>query len=347
MSSAQSESRVAWVDYSKGICIVAIVCLLASRYVQGLAGTEGWVQYWVDFAHPFRTDAFFVIAGLFLSRTIDRSWRGYLDKKVVHFGYFFALWSSFYFVAAVFNGEFADGRPLWLHYLYWYVEPFKQLWFIEMLPIFFLVTRLVRRVPWIIVLTLAAMLQIWGPESDFRQVERFCERYVFFYAGYIFAPLVFTLAKAAASARVKAVLLLVVWAAVNEWLVLADVAEAPVVGLLLGFAGSGAVVAVASLLSGSRSMDWLRYLGEHSIILFLAFYPFTVLAGRTVAQLEGLDVGWQTVIVTIVSVTAPILLYWAVRRTPFKFIFDRPRWASLERRSSAKVLPEPAVPRTP
>lgn len=43
---------------------VTIVALLATRYVQGLEETEGWVQYWVDFAEPFRTPGFFVIAGL-------------------------------------------------------------------------------------------------------------------------------------------------------------------------------------------------------------------------------------------------------------------------------------------
>lgn len=346
MALGESNSRVSWVDYSKGICIVAIVSLLATRYVQGLAGMEGWVQHWVDFAKPFRTDCFFLIAGLFLSRTIDRSWRSYLDKKVVHFGYFFALWTTFYFVAAIFNGEFDDGRPLWLHYLDWYVQPFGQLWFIEMLPIYFVVTRLVRRVPWIIILPIAALLQIWSPESEFRQVERFCERYVYFYAGYIFAPFIFTLVQAAASARVKAVFGLVIWAGINEWLVFIGVADKPVYSFVLGFAGTGAVIVCASLLSGSRWMDWLRYLGQNSLIVFLAFYPFMVVSGRVIWNIGIVrDVGWQTALVTILSVGIPVLLYWAVRRTPFKFIFERPRWVSLERGVSPK--PEPSRSSTP
>jgi len=341
-----SDSRVSWVDYSKGICIVAIVCLLSTRYVQGLAGTEGWVQYWVDFAHPFRTPAFFVIAGLFLSRTIDKPWRSYLDKKVVHFGYFFALWTTLYFVAATFNGEFDDGWPLWLNYLYWYVQPFGQLWFIEMLPIYFVVTRLVRRFPWIVVLTIAALLQIWSPESELRQVERFCERYVYFYAGYVFAPAVFSLAEKAASARAKAVAGLVVWVGINEWFVHAGLAEKPVYSLVLALAGTGAVIVCASLLSGSRWMDWLRYIGEHSLIVFLAFYPFTVLAGRAISNLGMIEnVGWQTILVTIISIGIPILLYWTVRRTPFRVIFERPRWISLEHKISPKTLARPKTSR--
>lgn len=345
MASGSSDFRVAWVDYSKGICIVAIVCLLASRYVQGLAEAEGWVQHWVDFAHPFRTDAFFLIAGLFLSQTMDRPWRDYLDKKLIHFGYFFALWTTFYFIAQTLDGEFDDSRPLWLHYLTWYVEPFGQLWFIEMLPIYFVVTRFLRRVPWMVVLTLAALLQIWSPESEFRQVERFCERYVYFYAGYIFAPAIFAFARATASAPLKTVAGLIVWALINGSLVLAGLDSIPVIGLILGFAGSGAVVACASLLTGSWLMDWLRYVGQHSIVIFLAFYPFTVLSGRMIWN-SGLvpDIGLQTVLVTIISVAGPILLYWIVRGTPFKFIFERPRRLSLEHRPAPETPLEPDVP---
>lgn len=327
---SQDQFRISWVDYSKGIFIVSIVALLSARYVQGMAETDGWVQYGVDFAAPFRTPGFFVVAGLFLARTIDRPWRSYLDKKVLHFAYFFVLWTTFYFVAAIFNGEFDGDRPIHVEYLGWYVHPFKALWFIEMLPVFFVVTRLLRRVPWALVLPLAALLQIWSPESDFRQVERFCERYVYFYAGYVFAPAAFRLAEAAVASRVKAIAGVLAWAAVNEWLVLAGLADEPIFSLLLGFAGSGAVIVVASLLSGSRSVDWLRYLGQHSLVIFLAFYFFTVLFGRAVAG-TGLvaDVGWQTLLVTIISTVGPILLYWAVRKTPFRFIFERPGWLSL------------------
>lgn len=328
-------ARVPWIDHSKGICIVAIVCLLASRYVQGLAQTDGWVQYWVDFAHPFRTDAFFLIAGLFLSRTIDRSWRTYLDKKVVHYWYFFALWTTLYFLAAILNGEFADGQPLWLHYFSWFVHPFGPLWFVEMLPIFLLLTRLLRRIPWVVVLPLAALLQIWSPESEYRQIERFCERYVFFYAGYVFAPVVFALARKAASSPLLALVGVIIWASVNEWMVLTGRDLQPVYSLALGFVGSAAVVVVASLLSGVRWMDWLRYIGENSLIVFLAFYPFTVLFGRLIWRTGFItDVGWQTVAVTVLSVIFPILVCWTVRRTPLRFIFERPHWASIREKAS-------------
>ncbi len=72
------DDRIAWIDYAKGICLIAVVCMYTAYYVQDQTGT-GWMQYWVDFARPFRMPDFFLLAGLFLARTIDRPWRDYLD----------------------------------------------------------------------------------------------------------------------------------------------------------------------------------------------------------------------------------------------------------------------------
>ncbi len=65
--------------------------------VEQAAGREGWMHAAVAFARPFRMPDFFLISGLFLARVIDRDWRDYLDKKVVHFAYFYVLWVTIQF----------------------------------------------------------------------------------------------------------------------------------------------------------------------------------------------------------------------------------------------------------
>jgi uncharacterized membrane protein YcfT len=77
-------TRHARLDYARGICIVAVVTFYTAAHVGDLFGTSGWLEYWVDFARPFRMPDFFFISGLLLGQVIDRPWRGYLDKKVVH-----------------------------------------------------------------------------------------------------------------------------------------------------------------------------------------------------------------------------------------------------------------------
>ena len=80
--------RIDWVDYAKGICIVLVVMMHSTLGVEAARGREGWLHDVVEFAKPFRMPDFFLISGLFLARVIDRDWRTYLDRKVVHFALF-------------------------------------------------------------------------------------------------------------------------------------------------------------------------------------------------------------------------------------------------------------------
>lgn len=340
--------RIAWIDYAKGICLIAVVCMYTAYYVRDEVGT-GWMQYWVDFARPFRMPDFFLIAGLFLARSIDRPWREYLDKKVVHFTYFFVLWTTIYFVAELVLTQNLAGKTLWLEYLRWYVDPYHMLWFVAMLPVYFLVTRAVRGVPWWIVLPAAAALQMWEPESGWRHLDRFSERYVYFYAGYAFAPLAFQLTDWVRRNRLKALAALLVWAGINEALVLARLHEDIGYSLALGFAGASAVMVVGALLQGMRAMSWLRFLGQHSIVVFLAFYIPMVAAAKLMWKLNPpLDHGTQALLIAAAATVTPIVVYWIVRRTPLRLLFQRPAWATLGRATRPAVsLPAGASPSTP
>ena len=66
----------------------------------------------------------------------------------------------------------------------------------------------------------------------------------------------------------------IAWAVLNGWLVKEGAATLPVVSLALGFAGSAAVITAGVLLLRSRWASALRYCGENSIVIYLAFVLF-------------------------------------------------------------------------
>ncbi len=107
ISAGAASGRVDWVDYAKGICIVMVVMMHSVLGVEAAAGQTGFMHLVVMFAKPFRMPDFFLISGLFLSVVIDRDWRTYLDRKVVHFAYFYVLWVTiqFGFKAPTFAAE--------------------------------------------------------------------------------------------------------------------------------------------------------------------------------------------------------------------------------------------------
>src|SRR3569833_325861 len=144
-TNVQQTGRGDWVDYAKGFCIIMVVMMHSTLGVELAANAKGWMHYAVEFARPFRMPDFFLISGLFLARVIDRDWRTYLDKKVVHFAYFYALWVTIQFA---FKAPMFARQEGWAHvgrdYLEAFIEPFGTLWFIYLLPIFFVVIKLPR-----------------------------------------------------------------------------------------------------------------------------------------------------------------------------------------------------------
>jgi uncharacterized membrane protein YcfT len=325
-------SRVDWVDYAKGFCIVMVVMMHSTLGVEQAAGHEGWMHAVVAFARPFRMPDFFLISGLFLARVIDRDWRDYLDKKVVHFAYFYVLWVTiqFAFKAPMFAAEMG-WRGVGLAYLEAFIEPFGTLWFIYLLPIFFVIVKATRGLPWLAIWLVGAALEIAHIDTGWTVIDEFAHRFVYFYTGYIFAPHIFALAARVQRTPMQGLAALAVWAVINAALVVGGYADRPFVSLGLGFVGACAVVTVAALIARSDVFQLLRYCGQNSIVIYLAF--FLPMAATRIALLKSgivTDLGTISLVVTTVGVVGALGWYWAVRGTPLRLLFERPAWARLK-----------------
>jgi uncharacterized membrane protein YcfT len=271
---------------------------------------------------------FFLISGLFLARVIGRDWRTYLDRKVVHFVYFYLLWTAIQFAvkAPMLAHEHGVLGLAWL-YLESFWEPFGTLWFIYLLPIFFVVTKVAHgwKIPPLLVWLAAAALEIAPIETGWTVIDEFASRFVYFYTGYLLAPRIFELARAAQAAPEFALAGLTAWGVLNGVLVFSGIAPLPFVSLALGLAGAAAVVAVSALMAKSDLFKVLRYCGRHSIVVYLAFF-LPMAASRSLLVKTGViaDVGTMSALVTLAGVVGALALFWAVRRTPLRFLFERP-----------------------
>jgi uncharacterized membrane protein YcfT len=272
ITARSAPGRVDWVDYAKGICIVMVVMMHSVLGVEAAAGQTGFMHLVVMFAKPFRMPDFFLISGLFLPVVIDRDWRTYLDRKVVHFAYFYVLWVTiqFGFKAPSFAAE-----TNWTHvgflYLESFIEPFGTLWFIYLLPVFFVVTKAARRMPPLLIWGAAALLEMAHVATGWTVIDEFCARFVYFYSGYLFADTVFALSDRARARPAAALAALALWALINGGLVKSGFSEWPLISLALGLAGAGAIIIIGTLLARAHWLSFLRFFGEHSIVIYLAF----------------------------------------------------------------------------
>ncbi len=365
MAGKAMNTRVDWVDIAKGICIIFVVMMHSTLGVEKAAESEGWMHYVVAFAKPFRMPDFFLISGLFLSLVIDRPWRRYIDRKVVHFLYFYILWLTIQFLFKA-PGIAAEGgaHAVISAYLMAFVEPFGTLWFIYILPVFFIITRLVKRLPVWLVFGALALLESLPIHTGWVMIDEFCGRFVYFYAGYAFAPAIFRAAEWMRQRPRVGLAGLAAWALVEYGLVFTPApaalahlltpeafmagaqggwSELPIVSLLLGLAGAFAIVATSALLSLlaernllHRALSWL---GAHSIVVYLAFFlPMAV--ARTVLLKTGIitDIGTISLLTTISGVIGPVILYALVQWSGYgHFLFRRPQWAMIDKAPAGKA----------
>jgi uncharacterized membrane protein YcfT len=340
--NSSAASRVGWVDIAKGLCIIFVVMMHIVGGFERATGDAGWLGTLVEFAQPVRMPAFFLISGLFLARTIDKDWRDYLDKKVLHFAYFYVLWLTiqFAFRGPALVGEIGAEATV-LSYFQAFFVPYDTLWFIYMLPIFFVVTKLFRNVPPMLFLAAVALVEVLPIETGHWLFDEFCRRYVYFVAGYVLARQVFAFADGARSRAGLTLAVLLLWGLANGAVVfLTGFSMAPGVTLVLGAAGAAAVVAMASLMKESGAFGWLAYVGKNSIVVYLSFFLPMIVMRMLLLRFGGpLDPGTMALISLCVAVAGPIVGHWLVRGTPLRFLFERPQWAHLRSGTQARAVP--------
>ena len=318
--------RIDWVDYAKGICIVMVVMMHSVVGVELAAGQAGFMHVLVAFAKPFRMPDFFLISGLFLSVVIARDWRIYLDRKVVHFAYFYVLWVTiqFGFKAPSFAAE-TNWSHVGFMYLESFIEPFGTLWFIYLLPVFFVVTKATRSLQPLLIWGVLALLEAAHVATGWTVIDEFCARAVYFYSGYLFADYVFALSDRAQARPALALAGLALWALVNGGLVLSGFSEWPLISLMLGLSGACAIVTIGTLLARAHRLNLLRFCGEHSIVIYLAFF-LPMAATRTLLLRAGLihDIGTISLIVTVVGVAGSVAIWRIALALGANFLFERP-----------------------
>jgi uncharacterized membrane protein YcfT len=350
--------RLDWVDMAKGLSIFLVVMMYCASSIGEETGQTGFLHWAIAFATPFRMPEFFLISGLFLSQVIDRPWRAFADRRILHYAYFYVLWAV---IHIVFKVAIVSGDPVTAagNLVFATFEPYGVLWFIYMLAVFGAVAKLLHelKAPIWGVLAVAAALQMAGIQTGSYAVDQFAAYFVYFYSGYIFAPQLFRIADWASYHVPQALGVLVAWAAINAALVFSPgfvldpihpkmgFAALPGLHLALALIGTTALCIIAALLTRLPWMNWLRWLGSKSLIIYVAFVlPMGI--ARTILLKVGIDEpNLLSLLMMVVSITSPLVLWWIVQKTGFgKFLFVRPAWAHLPGTRKAPPASATAVP---
>ena len=210
-------------------------------------------------------------------------------------------------------------------YLESFIEPFGTLWFIYLLPVFFVVTKATRRMPPLAIWGVAALLEMSHIATGWTAIDEFGARFVYFYSGYLFADYVFALSDRARAHPALALAGLALWALVNGGLVKSGCSEWPLISLGLGLAGACAIIILGTLLARAHWLTFLRFCGEHSIVIYLAFF-LPMATTRTLLLHAGPihDIGVISLLVTTAGVAGALAIWRIALMAGANFLFERP-----------------------
>jgi uncharacterized membrane protein YcfT len=187
------------------------------------------------------------------------------------------------------------------------------------------VAKATRQLPPLLIWGLAALLEMAHIATGWTVIDEFGARFVYFYSGYLFAGHVFALSDRARAQPRLALAALAIWALLDGGLVKSGFSEWPLISLALGLAGACAIVTMGTLLARAHWLDFLRFCGEHSIVIYLAFF-LPMAATRTLLLRAGIihDIGAISLVVTIVAVFGALAIWRIALKAGANFLFERP-----------------------
>jgi uncharacterized membrane protein YcfT len=320
-----SKSRIDWVDAVKGLTIILVVMEHTTFGVQGAIGQlPSFFGAVAEFAKPFRMPLFFLVAGLFAYKALFGDLRKFVDGKIVHFAYFYVLWSVIQIGLKIVVPHDGPWKVTYIDLLMIPIQPFAVLWFIYSLAMFFCAMRLLRSARPAYVIFFATALYFLRLDTGWMLIDEFAWRFIWFVLGVYGARQIFELADWARAYPAKGIALSAALLASLAAVVLSRLVDIRGFELLMGFAGAGAAIMLVSIAASRNLAAPLTFVGKHSLSIFLSFF-LPMAATRMALVKLGFENGDViTLIATAIAVISPIVAYRIVANTPLDFLFTRP-----------------------
>jgi uncharacterized membrane protein YcfT len=299
------------VDVAKGLAIVAVAQYHSANFLGKADLLPAAWEPVTDALATVRMPLFFMASGLFAASSLAKSWGNLVEKRLVLYLYLYVVWSVARF--ALYHvppwTRLQDGGRIQVLATI-FVWPTGGLWYLYALALFFVLIRLVARVPVAVQIGVAAVLSAAFGSNQLNTGndawDKMAVNLVFFLLGCHLGPWIRNWA--GRLRRRDAVVLLAGYVGGS---VLADRAElGPVPGLRLllsVLAVTGAVAGSVWLARIPARWNLFRYLGERTLPIYLVHY---LVAGGIVAALasSSLDLSAPELLVLPVALTMVVVV---------------------------------------
>jgi uncharacterized membrane protein YcfT len=362
-SPTSAKPRDVWADAAKGFCVVLVVVwhvvwlhLVVIDWNVPLPAPQAW-QAFVNALLPMRMPLFFTISGMFAANAVNRPWSAVARSRIAKFAYLYVLWLLIHqAVVAVVPVPFEER----VHSVGDLVEQLTisptTVWYLFALVVYFVIAKVVRRVPAVPVLVAAFALSAassagWlsflnNHAEAFGNRDAVFQNLVYFLAGICFSAQVRSLGTRTSWPRVALFGLLdaVVLGAMKVFdatRVVGVWPAASIAGVLFG------ITAVAKLSQWAPLGNALASIGRRTLPIYVVHIPALMVVHWLVTG-SALPTA-STPVRTLVTIVEPVVLTAALvgfslalhslaQRVGAGWLFDLPGG---DRKPAAQPVAEP------
>lgn len=333
-----------WIDRARGICIILVVMMHTALGVEKVLGQTGMLHAVVAWTKPFRMPDFFLLSGYLAGGIGALTWRAFVDRRILHYMYFYVVWLAILVSIKLLVDGLFSVESMARAFALGLIEPFASLWFIYVLPVFLILARCAKGRNAGILYAFAVTLHIWAafyPEGGVYAMSSQATGWiapdsialfmVFFLSGYYGRSWIDQIAPAVRRAPAPSIVFLLIWAILHSYAFHEGLAAIPGLTLVFGLSGAVAIVVLAVLVERAPSLEWLAYCGRHSLSIYLAFViPMAAVRGLMVGKFGVNQADVVMITVLVCAIVFPLALERISRRTPVRFLFNRPDWTQLK-----------------
>lgn len=336
-------NRLGWIDYARGIAIIMVVYRHAYEGIAHMSiGID--LPYWSyilqESVYNLRMPMFFIVAGMFVRSSFHKRGMGLFIRykwETILYPYF--VWAAIQVGVQIAAAPYTNYPMSWAAFLDILYNPraLMQFWFLYALfAINLLYALALQYEKWNrrMMVGIGLLLFLAGA---FVNTPLFSLADIFFFGLYFsigdaLAPYLLDdeNARRIASPKVTAVLLPTVLVAQTIWLAYymgvpahsAMDLKGRLVYLAVSIFGEALILQIAFLLAYQKVADWLRYVGSHSLYIYVMH--FLVVSGIRIAgyRLLGIDHALLLLALAVVGgIGLPILFYRLSRNTVLERLF--------------------------
>ncbi|MEE2024474.1 acyltransferase family protein [Alkalimonas mucilaginosa] len=188
----QGYKREKWIDAVKGLTIIMVVFHHVFSGVDSAIGFDDFTVSVYNLLVPIRMPLFFLVAGLFAKKSLDSCLTEFVDSKVLHFLYFYVVWSTVnVFTRAAFS-DYANNAVNYFDLIYIFWEPVFSPWFLYALFFAFVTSRFIKHLNVYFQIFLALALAIYISDTAEGKVVLFraIKLFPFFLVGLHFSSVI-------------------------------------------------------------------------------------------------------------------------------------------------------------